>query len=713
MALSVDLEAITIASHTPDGAVEIDMSLTGCARARTRDRARLASARSTAPCAVSTRARARGSRLARCVDAFVSHSSRMRRLLGCGAHGIVRLGRVLETGELVAVKVSPLATSGKSSLKELTVLTMLPAHAHVVGVRSAQVNVVDGSLYLVLELCPGGELFDRIAEVGGLPEAEAKASFVQILAAIVHCHAGGVFHRDLKPENILLDADNRVKVADFGLASVRAREVASAAFLEHTACGSVMYAAPELHRDAEEDKASGEGYDPEKADIWSLGIVLYCMLTARLPFAVAHPQLCARYAQALADGFTIMCPETLSEQAVDILNAMLATDPLRRPSARELMAHAWLDGVRLPDAPAAAAEQRRVAPEPAPPKWSEYTTFVLGPDGGQETRFGLRKRSASSAWDERSPASAATLLDDERSDASHCADECSCITPPAPACQQPAGAAAGKRLRLNGGAEPPSVGMPDLVRHLGWEQLDASAVELLESVIKALGTGSQPPPRQHAPTPRARVRALSRARPERSRVAAHASALLSRLRPRPLSARRPAGAQVHRRPQDVVCQLAAHRRAQPHVGCERRRHGRLRATGPGQFRDAARGGDDPDHAERAQRRGRGPARHQLHPERRLHDRVPLALQGLAQGDGRGHLLGRADQHVHGAGARVACTPAVYACRRKPRITSESACGTDIGPARARAPSRLHQRNRLPPASARQRALRSYNVCDAM
>ena len=93
-------------------------------------------------------------------------------------------------------------------------LTMLPAHPHVVGVRSAQVNVVDGSLYLVLELCPGGELFDRIAEEGGLGEDEAKASFVQILAAIVHCHAGGVFHRDLKPENILLDADNRVKVAD-------------------------------------------------------------------------------------------------------------------------------------------------------------------------------------------------------------------------------------------------------------------------------------------------------------------------------------------------------------------------------------------------------------------------------------------------------------------------------------------------------------------
>lgn len=438
----------------------------------------------------------------------VSRLSAARRLLGCGAHGVVRVGRVLATGERVAVKVSPIARSAKSSLKELTVLTMLPTHTHLVRIYSAQVNVVDGMLYLVLELCAGGELFDRIAEAGGMPEPEARRCFMQILSAIVHCHSAGVYHRDLKPENILLDVHDNVKVADFGLASTRDREASSAAHLQHTAVGSLSYAAPELHNGAD----GGEtGYDPEKADIWSLGVVLYCMLTARLPFQLAHALLDERYAAVVREGIQLMCPESLSAEAVSLLGLLLHPNPTARPSARELMDHAWLEGVERPEAApdtacVADAPSPVSSPLPAPPKWSEYATRVQLPDGSSQPRLQTNPAQQQRSLKRGGCASSAEL----DGAAAHSAERARGLQPSdtwellGQACTAGAGES-GKRLRTS--ADPAAaggtvadatqrraasggdqqVGVPDLVRHLGWERLDGSAVELMANVLKALG----------------------------------------------------------------------------------------------------------------------------------------------------------------------------------------------------------------------------------
>jgi serine/threonine protein kinase len=87
---------------------------------------------------------------------------------------------------------------------------------------------------------------DRIAESGKLDERTAREYLVQMASAVAHCHAQNVFHRDLKPENILLDGHNCVKVADFGLAALAHRVHEDASFLQHTKCGSLMYAAPEV-----------------------------------------------------------------------------------------------------------------------------------------------------------------------------------------------------------------------------------------------------------------------------------------------------------------------------------------------------------------------------------------------------------------------------------------------------------------------------------
>jgi len=135
-------------------------------------------------------------------------------LLGSGAHGVVHIAQHVETLEYVAVKITPTSVV-RSACKEVTALTRLN-NAHIVQLLGVQVDMHEERVYMVMELCHGGELFDRIAECGGLAEEEAKRYFVQILHALAHCHENRVYHRDLKPENILLDAEDNAKVADLG-----------------------------------------------------------------------------------------------------------------------------------------------------------------------------------------------------------------------------------------------------------------------------------------------------------------------------------------------------------------------------------------------------------------------------------------------------------------------------------------------------------------
>jgi serine/threonine protein kinase len=106
---------------------------------------------------------------------------------------------------------------------------------------------------------------------GHLTEAEAQRIFRQCVSALITCQRRRVCHRDLKPENILLDAQNNVKIADFGLASVVAP---GSQLLEY--CGTPAFSAPELF--------SGAQYDGSLADVWSMGVVLYECLSGALPF---------------------------------------------------------------------------------------------------------------------------------------------------------------------------------------------------------------------------------------------------------------------------------------------------------------------------------------------------------------------------------------------------------------------------------------------
>ena len=158
-------------------------------------------------------------------------------LLGAGAHGVVRGARHVVTGEVVAIKIMPASVLGAVA-KELIAQAKMQ-HPNIVQLHLTQVDLDRRRVYMIMELCQGGELFDRIAESGKLDEPTARDYLVQAASAVAHCHAQNVFHRDLKPENILLSVHGYVRVVDFGLAKKTVDRT-------YTQCGTPDYVAPEM-----------------------------------------------------------------------------------------------------------------------------------------------------------------------------------------------------------------------------------------------------------------------------------------------------------------------------------------------------------------------------------------------------------------------------------------------------------------------------------
>ena len=192
--------------------------------------------------------------------------------------------------------------------REIANMSHLGAHRNVVGLHEVLEYVQDSksTLFLVLELVTGGELFDRIQIGRGTSEATAQRYFRQLIDGVGYCHAKGVCHRDLKPENILLSeagGSDVLKIADFGLSAAFAIAANGAAEEKtdghgtsigmrrlRSVVGSPHYVAPEVTTE------SVAGYDGPKADVWSAGIILYAILAGNLPFGkeLAH---CPRFVQ--------------------------------------------------------------------------------------------------------------------------------------------------------------------------------------------------------------------------------------------------------------------------------------------------------------------------------------------------------------------------------------------------------------------------------
>lgn len=194
-------------------------------------------------------------------------------------------------------------------------------------------------LYIITEKVSGIELFKFCQKYpNGVPEPIAKFIFRQILQAVAMVHEMEIAHLDLKLENIMIDpASLKIKIIDFGFSSeTQEFDVASQQFvpkLQRTRCGSTHYAAPEI--------ISQAPYDAKKADVWSLGIVLFALLTGRFPFDDSDDSQSAIFQSILH--LPISFPDHLNERLCSLLDSFLCRSPADRPSCLDLLDHPWFD----------------------------------------------------------------------------------------------------------------------------------------------------------------------------------------------------------------------------------------------------------------------------------------------------------------------------------------------------------------------------------
>ncbi|PWN53693.1 Pkinase-domain-containing protein [Violaceomyces palustris] len=244
----------------------------------------------------------------------------LQRPIGEGTYGKVRLGIHRLTNTRVAIKQVPKAHSA-SLTREIHHHRRLH-HPHVM--KLYEVLATETYIWMVSELCAGGELYDYLVERGTLPEAEGRRIFGQLCLAVAYIHGKGIVHRDLKLENVLLDERCNVKLGDFGFT----REFEGKKLME-TYCGTTGYAAPEM--------LAGKRYTGEEVDIWSLGVILYALLCGALPFDDDDDDVMK--AKILKGDYEI--PDVLSEEAKDLISSILQQDPLQRPTIKSILAHPW------------------------------------------------------------------------------------------------------------------------------------------------------------------------------------------------------------------------------------------------------------------------------------------------------------------------------------------------------------------------------------
>eukprot|EP00262_Sarcandra_glabra_P012598 TRINITY_DN327_c0_g1_i2.p1 TRINITY_DN327_c0_g1~~TRINITY_DN327_c0_g1_i2.p1 ORF type:complete len:422 (-),score=66.49 TRINITY_DN327_c0_g1_i2:370-1635(-) len=259
------------------------------------------------------------------------------RELGRGEFGVTYLCTDRSSGEVFACK-----SISKKKLKtaidvddvrrEVEIMRHLPPHPNIVSLKDTYED--ENAVHLVMELCEGGELFDRIVARGHYTERAAAFVMRTIVEVVQMCHKHGVMHRDLKPENFLFSnkkESSPLKAIDFGLSiffkpGERFTEIV----------GSPYYMAPEVLK---------RNYGPE-IDVWSAGVILYILLCGVPPFWAETEQGVAQAIIRSVVDFKRDPWPRVSENAKDLVKRMLNPDPKRRLTAQQVLDHPWLQNAK-------------------------------------------------------------------------------------------------------------------------------------------------------------------------------------------------------------------------------------------------------------------------------------------------------------------------------------------------------------------------------
>uniref|UniRef100_A0A665X969 MAP/microtubule affinity-regulating kinase 3 n=1 Tax=Echeneis naucrates TaxID=173247 RepID=A0A665X969_ECHNA len=253
---------------------------------------------------------------------------RLLKTIGKGNFAKVKLARHVLTGREVAIKIIDKTQLNPTSLQKLfREVRIMKILNHPNIVKLFEVIETEKTLYLVMEYASGGEVFDYLVAHGRMKEKEARTKFRQIVSAVQYCHQKHIVHRDLKAENLLLDADMNIKIADFGFSN----EFTVGGKLD-TFCGSPPYAAPELFQ--------GKKYDGPEVDVWSLGVILYTLVSGSLPFDGQN--LKELRERVLRGKYRI--PFYMSTDCENLLKRFLVLNPGKRGTLEQIMKDRWISG---------------------------------------------------------------------------------------------------------------------------------------------------------------------------------------------------------------------------------------------------------------------------------------------------------------------------------------------------------------------------------
>jgi MAP/microtubule affinity-regulating kinase len=267
---------------------------------------------------------------------FVPPSYVLGPIIGEGEFAKVRMACNLVTNGAVAIKAYRRRRGGLSSsideqmLREVNILKGLRCR-NIVKVFETLVH--GDRVFMIMEIMTKGDMRKYINKVGALKETNARKMFADVLNGIAYLHHNNIVHLDLKLENLLLNQDMVVKITDFGCARF---QIGRKCF--DNPCGSYAYGAPEV--------ISGQSYDGKKADVWSLGIILYCMVSARLPYAddgkLADLMWERRRSPDIPSWVTLECCK--------LIRLSLRYRAERRVEILEMMTHPWMwaDTRKLP-----------------------------------------------------------------------------------------------------------------------------------------------------------------------------------------------------------------------------------------------------------------------------------------------------------------------------------------------------------------------------
>jgi calcium/calmodulin-dependent protein kinase I len=263
---------------------------------------------------------------------------RIGEVIGEGGFASVRLGQCRSTGRIVAVKSMRKEQEFMQLYgREIAVIKRVD-HSNIV--RTFDLFETDKKIHIVMEYMKGGMLFEAIADGVAFPEVDVAQLLREILHGIMYLHDNGIVHRDIKPENVLCtDAQPpwHVKIADFGLSKFTEKGDPSADVLMKTMIGTPEFIAPEVARH--------ENYT-SKVDIWAVGMLMYNVVTGRLPFEDNEEDFAGKLRMGLQLTFPEEQWERYSPEARLFTKALLCPVPERRLTALGALVHPWLDDER-------------------------------------------------------------------------------------------------------------------------------------------------------------------------------------------------------------------------------------------------------------------------------------------------------------------------------------------------------------------------------